>query len=68
MCLCVCFFFSVEKEKPVSEVDVSAEEEDSYTKRLVIHSYMLNYQSLGTDTDKSPHNDWDSYLIIICNL
>ncbi|XP_043099095.1 dynein axonemal heavy chain 2-like [Puntigrus tetrazona] len=37
---------AVEKEKPVSEVDVSAEEVDSYTKRLVIHSYMLNYQPL----------------------
>lgn len=67
MCLSVCVFL-VEREKSVSEVAVAVDEVESYKKRLVIHSYMLNYKPLGTDTDKSPHNDWDSYLIIICNL
>lgn len=72
MFLCVGLAFSVEEmeKNPASQVPISdtLEEADSYTKRLVIHSYMLNYKPLGKDTDKSPHNDWDSYLIIICNL
>lgn len=71
LCFCVWAFLDEKTEdESVSQVPISdaQEEVDSYTKRLVIHSYMLNYKPLGADTDKSPHNDWDSYLIIICNL